>query len=323
MVEEFTLIERYFAPLTHKVDGAFALTDDAAVLPASREGYDTIMTKDALVENVHFFAGTAADKLARKIMGVNLSDVASMGANPRYYLISAVINATVDEAWLALFAKELRVIQEEYGVVLVGGDTVKHDGALSFSVTMMGEVPKGKAVRRKGASTGDRIYVSGTIGDAALGLTLLQQGNDREVAEFPFLVERYHVPCPRNVMAEIVCDYVVAATDVSDGLLADLQHICDVSNVGARVEEACIPLSDEARKCLVLYPQWRELIAVGGDDYELLMIVPEARADRFEAAMMAESLVVTRIGAVVDGQEVVLIDEEGNKKAVTKKGFSH
>ncbi len=124
-------------------------------------------------------------------------------------------------------------------------------------------------------------------------------------------------------MAEIVREYAVAVTDISDGLLADLQHICDVSDVGAKVEESSIPLSDEARKCLVLHPDWRELIAVGGDDYELLIIVPEVSVDCFEAAMMAESFAVTQIGTMVEGQQVVLIDEKGDIKPVTKKGFSH
>src|SRR3954471_4464130 len=243
---EDSLIARYFKPIATD-PGAFALVDDAAVLQA--QGADIVVTTDAIVEGVHFLPDDPPETIARKALRVNLSDVAAKGATPAGFLLTLALRA-VDDAWLKPFAAALGEDAKSYACPLLGGDTVSTPGPLTISVTAFGRVPVGKMVHRRGARPGDRVVVSGTIGDAALGLAILRGGkvhaaaNDAAAREF--LVGRYRVPQPRVALAALVREYASAAMDVSDGLAGDLAKLCGVSAVSAAIDLESIPLSEAA-----------------------------------------------------------------------------
>ncbi len=298
---EFELIERYFRPLA--VDpGAFALTDDAAVY-RQRPGEDLVVTTDMIAAGVHFFADDAPASVAKKALRVNLSDLAAKGATPFGYLLSLALPEDWTESWLAGFARGLKADQEQYGITLMGGDTIRAAGGLSVSVTALGRIPKGRMVTRGGARPGDAVFVSGTIGDAALGLGVrlgriaLDEGRGRK-----HLLDRYLHPQPRMALAPILRRHASSAMDVSDGLVADLAHICDVSGVGAEIEAALVPLSPAARRLLAADPTLIQTIVTGGDDYEILATVSGSAAPRFASAAREAGVPVANIGRIVEGK---------------------
>ena len=263
---EFALIERYFRPLAGDA-GAFALTDDAAVY-RQRPGEDLVVTTDMIAAGIHFLADDAPASIARKALRVNLSDLAAKGATPFGYLLGLALPGDWTESWLAGFARGLKSDQERYGVTLIGGDTIRAADALTISVTALGRIPKGRMVTRAGARPGDAIYVSGTIGDSALGLAAMQGRIDAgEGRGAKHLIDRYLHPQPRMALAPVLRRHASSAMDVSDGLIADLAHICDVSGVGAEIEAPLVPLSPPARRLVAGDPalirdhchRWRRL----------------------------------------------------------------
>ena len=295
--DEFALIARFFRPLAAGEQGAFALTDDAAVLEIPR-GRRLVATTDCLVEGVHFRLGARPEDIAPKILRANLSDLAAMGAEPRWYLLAAAFARRTHADWIERFARALRGEQTRFGVVLVGGDTVAAPGRASFTVTALGVVGKGGELRRSGARTGDDVYVSGTVGDAALGLRVLK-GEIRVAARHKrFLAERYHRPIPRIALGRSLVGVAHSAIDVSDGLVADLGHICKTSGVGAVIEAAALPLSSAARAVLRAAPGLLANVLAGGDDYELVFTAPKARRPRVRALARALRVPLTRIGRI-------------------------
>src|SRR6267142_4942302 len=244
---EDSLIARYFRPLATD-PGAFGLMDDAAILKAS--GDDTVVTTDAIVEGVHFLTDDPPDTVARKALRVNLSDLAAKGATPAGFVLTLALR-TADDAWLTPFARGLGEDAGLFGCPLLGGDTVSTPGPLMISVTAFGRVPPGRMVHRSGAKPGDRVVVTGTIGDAALGLAVLGGGKVHadlsDAAVRDLLINRYRVPQPRVAMAEIVRDYASASMDVSDGLAGDLTKLCGASGVSAVIDLPSIPLSSAAQ----------------------------------------------------------------------------
>src|SRR6478736_5269291 len=244
---EDSLIARYFRPLATD-PGAFGLDDDAAALKP--DGNDVVVTVDAIVEGVHFLPDDPPDTVARKALRVNLSDLAAKGAVPAGFVLTLALRSP-DEAWLKPFAAALGEDARRFGCPLLGGDTVSTPGPLMISITAFGRVPPGKMVHRNGARPGDRVMVTGTIGDAALGLAVLRGGKIHaamtDTAAREILVERYRVPQPRVALAEIVRRYASAAMDVSDGLAGDLTKLCGVSGVSAVIDLVSVPLSGAAR----------------------------------------------------------------------------
>jgi thiamine-monophosphate kinase len=322
MSPEDRLIANIFAPLATD-PGALGLTDDAAFL-AAEPGTDIVLTTDAVIAGVHFFAEDDPALVARKALRVNLSDLAAKGADPRGFLVSLALPADIGTDWLERFAQGLREDAETYKCPLFGGDTDRTPGPLGVSVAMVGVVPKGTMVRRAGAKAGDLIFVTESIGDGALGLQLRKGANwNLTDAQREHLVSRYLLPHPRNALAEAVRTHASASMDVSDGLVGDLTKLCRVSKVAAKVEVERLPLSDAARAAIAADPALRETALTGGDDYEILCAVPPAKADSFRAAAQSAGLAVTQIGTISAGQGASFIGSNGQPLTFSKLAFSH
>jgi thiamine-monophosphate kinase len=322
---EDSLIARYFRPLA--IDpGAFDLGDDAAVLKA--DGDDIVVTTDAIVEGVHFLADDPPDTVARKALRVNLSDLAAKGATPAGFVLTLALRAA-DDAWLTPFARGLGSDAGLFGCPLLGGDTVSTPGPLMISITAFGRVPPGKMVHRSGAKPGDRVMVTGTIGDASLGLDILRGGAAAsaladDAAAKAMLVGRYRVPQPRNALAKAVRDHASAAMDVSDGLAGDLAKLCTASGVSAVIDVPGIPLSAAAATLVARGTVGIEAIVSGGDDYEILCAIPENRFEAFAEAAGVAGVAVTSIGTVIaDTSAPRFLDGEGREIALKRVSYSH
>jgi thiamine-monophosphate kinase len=322
---EDSIISRYFKPLA--IDpGAFGLTDDAAILQAN--GFDIVVNTDGIVEGVHFLPFDPADSIARKALRVNLSDLAAKGASPAGFVLTLALRDT-DHAWLAEFARGLGEDAAAFGCPLLGGDTVSTPGPLMISITAFGRVPAGKMVRRFGAAVGDRVVVTGTIGDAALGLAVLKGGAVTQAladdaASRDSLVSRYRVPQPRNALAITVRECASASMDVSDGLAGDLAKLCGVSGVSADIDAQAIPLSEVARGVFDRGVVGIESIVSGGDDYEILCTIPEARFEAFVEAAEQAGVAVTAIGTVVAGTAPPrFLDAQGEAIVLMRTSYSH
>jgi thiamine-monophosphate kinase len=319
---EDRLIQRFFAPLASH-PGALGLSDDAAFITPPA-GHDLVLKTDAIIGGVHFFADDAAQTVASKALRVNLSDLAAKGAKPVGFLMSLALPKDTADTWLANFAEGLRSDAVLYGCPLFGGDTDRTPGPLTVSIAMFGSVPQGSMVRRAGAKPGDRVFVTGAIGDAALGLAV-RKGKDwplRE-AQRQHLIARYLLPQPRNVLAEAVRTHASAAMDVSDGLAGDFAKLCRVSQVGASIEAARVPLSDAAKAVIAADPSALETALTGGDDFEIVCTVPPAKADAFRAAAAAVKVPVTEIGAVEQGEGARFLGADGAALTFARASFSH
>jgi thiamine-monophosphate kinase len=322
---EDSLIARYFGPLATD-PGAFDLSDDAAILKSSAD--DLVVTTDAIVEGVHFLPDDPPQTIARKALRVNLSDLAAKGAEPAGFVLTLALRA-VDDGWLAPFARALGEDAVTFRCPLLGGDTVSTPGPLMISVTAFGRTLPGRMVRRAGAEPGDRVVVSGTIGDAALGLDILKRcavgtALARDLVGRETLVQRYREPQPRVALARAVRDHASAAMDVSDGLAGDLAKLCAVSGVSATIEAASIPLSAVARGLVDAGTIGIERLIAGGDDYEILCTVPQNRYDAFLDDAALAGVAVTPIGLIFAGAGVpVFRDAGGRPIALSALSYSH
>jgi thiamine-monophosphate kinase len=317
---EDSLIARYFRPLATD-PGAFNLGDDAAVLKPA--GDDIVITTDAIVEGVHFLSDDPPDTIARKALRVNLSDLAAKGATPAGFVLTLALREASD-AWLKPFARGLGEDAGLFGCPLLGGDTVSTPGPLMISITAFGRVPSGKMIHRSGAQPGDRIVVTGTIGDAALGLVILKGGAIADAAAKAMLIGRYRVPQPRNALAMAVRDHAYAAMDVSDGLAGDLAKLCAASGVSAVIDAPSIPLSPAAATLRASGAVGIEAIISGGDDYEILCAIPENRLKAFAQAADVAGVPISSIGTVIAGSSVPrFLDKQGSEIALSRRSYSH
>ncbi|MGA7532663.1 MAG: thiamine-phosphate kinase [Pseudolabrys sp.] len=322
MSPEDRLIARFFKPLaTHP--GALGLSDDAAFLTPPA-GFDLVLTTDAIVGGVHFFPEDAADTVAGRALRVNLSDLAAKGARPLGFLLSLALPREIGEQWLEGFAQGLRADADLFGCPLFGGDTDRTPGPIVVSIAMFGTVPEGTMVRRAGAKAGDRVFVTGTIGDAALGV-MMRNGKRWKLDEpqRQHLLSRYLVPQPRNALAEAVRIHASAGMDISDGLAGDFGKLCRVSGVAADVDVARVPLSEAARAVIAANPDAVESVLTGGDDYEIICTVPPAKAGSFQAAAGAANVAVSEIGEIKAGEGTRFIAADGRALAFKRASFSH
>ncbi len=324
---EDRLIARYFRPLaTHP--GALGLADDAAIL-VPPPGCDLVLKADAIIGGVHFFPDDPAGAVGRKALRVNLSDLAAKGAKPVGFLLSLALPAGTPDAWLADFADGLRADAQFYGCPLLGGDTDRTPGPVMVSIAAFGTVPHGSMVRRSGAKPGDCVFVSGTIGDAALGVKLrrepaLAARYQLEPRERDHLLARYLIPEPRVDLSEQIRLQASAAMDVSDGLAGDLAKLCAASGVSADVEIEQVPLSDAARRVVAVDEPARELAVTGGDDYEVVCTIAAENREAFRAAALASGVAVTEIGRIVAGRAAPRFrDRHGHPLEFAHPSFSH
>lgn len=309
---EFGLIARHFRPLAG--EGALDLLDDAALLTPP-PGRQLVFTADAMVEGVHFLPDDPADTVGRKLLRVNLSDLAAMAAVPLAYLLTVSAPRGTPDSWFADFAAGLAADQATFGISLLGGDTTSTTGPVSLTLTCIGHVAPGAALRRAGAVAGDEVWVTGTIGDGALGLSALRgQVRDPE----GWLAGRYRLPRPRLGLA--LHGIASAGMDVSDGLVQDLGHLCRLAGLGARVEAPLVPLSPAAAAA---GPDWLGTCLTGGDDYELLLAVPPGRSNALQDLASEAGVQVTRIGAFVAGDDVAVLDHRGTRILLDRAGWSH
>jgi thiamine-monophosphate kinase len=323
---EIALISDYLAPLA-KHPGSFGLKDDAALLTAL-PATGLVVTADALVAGVHFFEDDDPGDVAYKALAVNVSDLAAKAARPETYTMTLALTEAPTEAWAKRFSEGLARAQDKFGIALIGGDTVSARGAWWISITALGEASARGLVPRGGARPGDFLYVSGTLGDSALGLQLRLRkgvfGASLPTGHRDFLLTRYLYPEPRLALAAALANCASAAMDISDGLALDLTRMCSASQVSADVPVSTIPLSEAARVIASVFPDIIQSILSGGDDYEILAAVPPGQASGFESESGQAGVPVTRIGTAIAGQHAPrFTNPDGTSLQLSASGFEH
>jgi len=317
-VNEFQLIARYF---TRPAPSArLGVGDDAALLAAS-EGCELAVSTDMLVAGTHFLSDTGPQDLGHKVLAVNLSDLAAMGARPRWALLAMAL-PEVNESWIAAFARGFFALAEQHGVDLVGGDTTR--GSMNFCVTVMGELPQGKALLRSGARAGDDVWVSGAPGEAALGLAALQGRVVLAAEHRAQCLARLQRPTPRIELGLALRGLASAAIDVSDGLLADLGHILERSAVSTEIDLPSLPLTPALAACPD-HALARQCLLAGGDDYELCFTAPREVKQKILALGERLALPLTPVGRILAGraEDARVLDEDGRPMQFARKGFDH
>jgi thiamine-monophosphate kinase len=320
-------IIRVLAPLAQGFAGAFGLQDDCALITPA-PGTELVLKVDPVAEGVHFLPDDAPEDIAWKALAVNVSDLAAKAARPLGYLMALSFPAAPSAGWLSRFAAGLAEAQARFGCHLIGGDTDRRPGPLTVTITVIGEVERGHMVRRGTARAGDLVFVSGTLGDAALGLALrkdpaLAAAWGLAPAEAEHLRRRYTRPEPRLALAGALRDHASAAMDISDGLAKDLARLCAASGCGAAVRFAEIPLSAGCARALAADPALVQHIVAGGDDYEILAAIPTAQSSAFQTAAAAAGSPVAQIGAMSAGAGVVIEGPSGQPLILDRTGWDH
>ncbi|MGE3334004.1 MAG: thiamine-phosphate kinase [Rhodospirillaceae bacterium] len=325
---EFDVIAALFAPLSKSAPGAFNLKDDAAAFDVGA-GNEAVVTVDTVIEGVHFLPDDPPDLVARKALRVNLSDLAAKGAAPVGFLQALSVNTAITDAYLEQYAKGLAADVKEFKIPLLGGDTTSGPGPLTVSITAIGSVAKGKMIPRGGARPGDLLCVTGTIGDAALGLQFLRgklKVASRDNANH--FAARYRLPQPRLTAGGLLAGRASACLDISDGLVADIGHLCAASGVAAIIERDNIPLSKAARAAVTLEPAYWPQIFGGGDDYELVFTLPASHAPDLQRLAEEGRVAMTVIGRIVGAEDaklgaVTVLDGAGKPVEVPVGGYLH
>ncbi|WP_135077799.1 thiamine-phosphate kinase [Terasakiella sp. SH-1] len=315
MLGEFEQIAQIMAPLAEKAEGAFALKNDAAVFHHDA-GEEIVVTTDTLIAGVHFFETDEPELLAQKILGVNLSDLAAMGAKPAHYTLNASYPADITSDWIKRFAHGLHETQKRFNISLLGGDTTRTPGPLCFSLTAYGTVTKGKALQRLGARVGDLVCVSGTIGDAALGLLAMQ---NKIKDESGWLAFRYQVPNARTALGQALVSVARSCLDISDGLITDMRHM----QVGMEIEQKAIPLSDAAQHAIAEDSSFFGQVLNGGDDYELLFSIAPDKAEQLTDIAEQTATKISIIGRITESPEIRILQEDGQLYTDYPHGYRH
>lgn len=324
---ETELIANLFEPLARDYDGSLGLMDDAALLTPA-PGEELVLTADMLVAGVHFLGDAAPADAAFKALAVNVSDLIAKGAAPEIYLLTIALPGKPDRAWLSGLTDGFADAQAAFGCVLAGGDTVSTPGPLTLSITAIGRLPDGGMVRRSGARAGDRVYVTGTIGDAAAGLNLLRD-RDGAVADAigeenaGFLASRYWRPQPNPRLATVLREHASAAMDISDGLAGDFAKLCSASACAGTIEADRVPCSDAVLASLEAGLVRLEDLLSGGDDYEVLASVPEEKCAAFERAVAMAGSRATALGEMSAGAGAELTGIDGKPMRFSQPGYDH
>jgi thiamine-monophosphate kinase len=320
---EFELVAKLFVPLARDAEGAFGLTDDVAVL-WPRPGMDVVLKCDSLIESVHFLRDDPPATVARKALRRALSDLAAKGAEPSAYLLALALPRWPDMVWLEAFAGGLAADQAEFGISLIGGETDATSGPVIITVTAIGHTPQGALIRRNGARAGDLVFVTGTIGDAGAGLSLLKDGG-RALSDTPrnYLLARYRVPAPRLAFGRGLRGLATAAIDISDGLIADLGHIAETSGVRIEIDAERVPLSAALCELRGGSPQAVLMAAGAGDDYEVAFTAAPSNTEAILDIAHRTLTPVVVIGSVVVGSGTAMLDGTGQEIFMGHKGYTH
>ena len=325
---EDSIIQEFLAPLAAGFPGAFGLKDDCAVI-APPAGHELVVKTDPVIAGLHFLPDTAPEDIGWRALAVNVSDLAGKGAMPVGYLMALAVPEAPERAWMERFTSGLGQAQRAFGCHLIGGDTDCRPGPLSISITVFGSVPIGKMVRRGTARAGDHLFVTGTLGDAALGLALLKHPAlarqlGLEQNDTAAVVQRFLRPQPRLALAPLLLAHASAAMDLSDGLMKDCGRMCAASGVAAGLQAAALPLSVPLRKAIAKDGAWLKTAAATGDDYEILVAVPDAKVAAFTKGAATLDFPLTRIGqmsAAGHGARMELPD--GAEMTFERTGWDH
>jgi len=320
---EFDLIAQLFAPLSKGAAGALGLKDDVALIDVL-PGCQLVTTTDTLISGVHFRADDPPESVARKALRVNLSDLAAKGARPVGFLQALSLNDSISDAYLERYAAGLAVDVQEFGVALLGGDTTSGPGPLVITITAFGEVETGKALLRSGARPGDVVGVTGTIGDGAVGLACLDAALQLPSALAEYAADRYRIPQPRLAMGRALAGLATACLDVSDGLVADVGHLCEASGVAIVLDRDAVPLSPAVRAAVEQDARWWDAVLGGGDDYELAFTLPPERVPALETLAAKLKFPLTVIGTVSTSPGLgVTVTSGGQPVPVATTGYRH
>lgn len=317
---EFALIDNYFRDLTNQHGVVVGIGDDGAIV-CSGSSSQLVIATDTLVESVHFPSDTKAEQIAIRALCVNLSDMAAMGAIPKWFTLALTLPAeSASDLWLRSFTQGLGQIAKKYNVSLIGGDTTA--GPLTISMTLIGEVPTGKSLLRSGAKPGDVIFVSGTLGDGAAALHGLKNSKKSPFAHNSRLLQHFYQPQPQVALGLELRDYASACIDISDGLVADLQHLCRASHVSAEINTHQLPIHTDLKQ--VPEQQYLQWALTGGDDYQLCFTIPKDRRRDFDAWLSRQDFSVTEIGKITTidhNQPEVSVD--GGSLPIALGGYDH
>jgi len=322
-MDEFGFIAKHLSALAGPE--GLDLKDDVALWKASK-GLDTVISMDTLVEGVHFPDGKFDAQTAEKLISVNISDLVAKGADPVGYFLSLTLSEQINDAALEAFCLGLASAQSRYGIKLWGGDTTRTKGKNVLTVTLMGTVPTGKVVLRAGAQIGDLVCTTGCIGDSYLGLKTVLNQMDDFGSQSIYWENVYHIPRPPFTLRHAIRKYANAALDISDGLLADARHITDVSGIGMDIFLTTIPLSTASTRWVLSeanHQKARVKLAIGGDDYQVLMCVSERKISALKKQASKVGINFTVIGKVTDGSGVKCRDSHGKEIIIDKLGYTH
>lgn len=315
---EFNRIDRFFKPLTQKMSGAFALSDDAAQLDVKNLD-NLVVTTDTIVETIHFLGTESARSIARKLLAVNLSDLVAKGAKPYAYSLSLGLPSYIADDWVSEFALGLKNMQDRFDIHLLGGDSIHSPDKIVLTVTAIGCVGSHGMIKRSGASVGDDIYVTGTIGDSALGLMAAKHELTSE-----FLEDRYYHPQPRIEYLETIRNFATSSMDVSDGLIGDCKKLMQASGTGAHINLSRVPLSSEVSRLVSIDEELMYAAMTGGDDYEILFTIPSQRSSELEYHLIENQLSLTKIGSVTETVgEISVFDGNGEAVEFQTLSYSH
>ena len=323
---ETELVQTYLAPLAAGAPGAFGLTDDAALI-VTEPGFDLVVSTDPVIAGVHFFADDAAADVAWKALAVNISDLVAKGAMPVAYTMALAFPDAPRRDWMAAFSAGLGVAQAAFGCTLIGGDTDRTPGPLSISITAFGKVPHGQMIARGGAKIGDFVFVTGTLGDAALGLKLRQSlealGTSMTADARQHFLSRYLRPRPRLETVPLLRQYASAALDISDGLVKDAGRLANGANAALSIETRHLPFSIAAEQALAGDASLITTLVSGGDDYEILFAVPSEKHEAFIAHARLHGTVISEIGRLTSGTGVTITLPNGHPLAIHNTGYDH